>query len=105
MGEKRGFHSAIDTEKPAITIRLDASREIGHIWIQNRTDTGLQGRADGLTVWVSEGDGKYREVWKSQKPQPEWSIDLPEGTNARFIKIGLAGKGTLHLSRVAVYGK
>ena len=99
------FHSAIDTEKPAITIRLDASREIGHIWIQNRTDTGLQGRADGLTVWVSEGDGKYREVWKSQKPQPEWSIDLPEGTNARFIKIGLAGKGTLHLSRVAVYGK
>ncbi|NNE00434.1 MAG: c-type cytochrome [Pirellulaceae bacterium] len=99
------FHSDHDTDQPAVTIRLTKQSEIRHIWLQNRLQDQFYERAKGLTVWVSADGKDYREVWTSSKPQAEWMIDLPAGTKAKYVKIGLRGKGTFHLNRGVIYGK
>ena len=99
------FHSEHDADKPAVVVRLRESKEIGHIWLQNRIESQFYNRAKGLTVWLSDDGESYKEVWQADKMKAEWMIDLPAGAKARYIKIGLNGKGTFHLNRAAVYGK
>ncbi|WP_261342894.1 PVC-type heme-binding CxxCH protein [Crateriforma conspicua] len=97
------FHSDHDTDNPDVTIRLAEPSEIRYVWLRNRT--GLQERADGLTVWVSDDDKNYRQVWQAEKPQSQWMIELPPDTRGRFIRVGLPEGGTFHLYQGAVYGR
>lgn len=99
------FHSDHDADKPAITIRLAGESEIGHIYLQNRLESQFDERAKDLAVWVSLDGKDFKQVWKSSKPLGEYKIDMPAGTRAKFIKVGLDGKGTFHLNRGVVYGK
>ena len=98
------FHSPEGQSSPAVVIALPEPAEIGHVWIQNRVNPQFHGRAEGLTMWVSRDGQQWTEVWKAAKPQAEWSVDLPAGTQAQWIKLGLVGKGTLHLNQVALFG-
>lgn len=97
------FHSDHDTDSPSVTIRLDQDSEVRYIWLRNRG--GLQERAKGLTVWISSDGTNYEKVWTADKVEPQWMVELPEGTRAKFVKVGLEGKGTLHLHQAAIYGK
>ncbi len=100
------FHSPDeDSESPAIAIRLKKISEIGHIEIQNRRTAEFHERAKDLAVWVSEDGQQWKQVWKSDKPAASYAIDLPAGTRSRFIKIGLDGRGILHLNQIVVYGQ
>ncbi len=99
------FHSAPDAASPAVTIRLARESEVRHVWLQNRLGTRFHERAKGLTIWISADGKDFKKVWKAKKPQAEWMVDLPEGTQARYLRIGLEGPGTLHLNRAAVYGR
>ncbi len=99
------FHSAHDTANPAITIRLSKESEIGHIWLQNRLSSQFHERAKGLTIWTSTDGKSFEKVWTSSKTPAEWSIDLPAGTRAKYVRIGIDGKGTFHLNRAVIYGK
>ncbi|MCO8124305.1 c-type cytochrome [Stieleria sp. TO1_6] len=99
------FHSEHDTESPAVTIRLPESKTIEYLWLRNRHDKTFHDRAKGLTVWVSDDGESFREVWKADKMRGEWMIELPAGTKAQYIRIGLAGKGTFHLSQIALFGE
>ena len=99
------FHSDHDVDSPEVTVRLKEKKTIKHIWLKNRLSSQFYARAKGLTVWVSDDDKSYREVWKAKKMQGEWMVDLPEGTTAQYIKIGLDGKGTFHLYQIAIYGE
>ncbi len=98
------FHSDHDASRPYVTIRLSDVKEIDHMWIRNRLGGQFDTRADGLTVWVSDDNEEYRRVWTARQPESEWMIDFPEGTRARYIRIGLAGEGTFHLHQAVVYG-
>jgi putative heme-binding domain-containing protein len=99
------FHSAHDAEQPAVTIQLPAESEVRHVWLQNRLSSQFHERAEGLTVWTSSDGKEFKKVWSAEKPQAEWMIDLPEGTRARYLRVGLDGKGTFHLNRGAVFGR
>ncbi len=99
------FHSPNSaTQSPAILIRLKQPSEIRHIYIQNRRNSQFYNRAQDLAVWVSTDGMQWKQVWRSEKPDGEYEIDLPAGTRGRFVKIGLDGKGILHLNQVVLYG-
>lgn len=105
-GRDFAFHSPNeDSRSPAIAIRLKAVSEIAHIAIENRRSTEFHARAKDLAVWVSEDGQQWTQVWKSDKPSASYAIDLPAGTRARYIKVGLDGRGILHLNQIVVFGK
>ena len=100
------FHSPNEpTESPAVAIRLKHTSDVAHINIENRRGGQYNDRAKDLAVWISEDGEIWTQVWKSDKPSDDYSIDLPAGSQARYIKIGLDGRGILHLNRVVVFGK
>jgi putative heme-binding domain-containing protein len=104
-GREFAFHSPNDpTESPNIVIRLSEDSEVRHVTIQNRRG-GFHDRAKDLAVWVSSDGEKWKQVWKSEAPTEMYEIDLPAGTKARYIKVGLDGKGIFHLNQVAIFGK
>ncbi|QDV22057.1 PVC-type heme-binding CxxCH protein [Aureliella helgolandensis] len=99
------FHSPNqDTQSPAIGIRLSAPAEIRHIDIQNRRNPQFYERAKDLAVWVSDDGKAWKQVWKSEMPAGEYSIDLPAGTRGKYLKVGLDGKGIFHLNQIVVFG-
>ncbi|TWT58462.1 F5/8 type C domain protein [Thalassoglobus neptunius] len=100
------FHSPNSaTKDPAIGIQLAAPSEIRHIEIQNRRNPQFYERARDLAVWISDDGENWKQVWKSSKPAENYVVDLPPGTTGQYVKIGLDGKGILHLNQVVVYGK
>lgn len=99
------FHSAEGASDPFITIRLSELKTLKHLWLRNRLTSTFHNRAEGLTVWVSSDGSTFEKVWESKKPQAEWMIDLPAGTKAQYIRVGLVGEGTFHLHQAAVYGE
>jgi putative heme-binding domain-containing protein len=99
------FHSDHDTDNPYVTIRLSESKSLKHLWLRNRHERQFHERATGLTVWISDNNQDYKQVWSATRPAGEWTIDFPAGTRAQYIRIGLAGKGTFHLSQAVVFGE
>ncbi len=110
MGKLRQFDFAFhspnaETPNTGVVIRLIGPAEIRHVELQNRLDEQFHARADGLAMWVSDDGKQWREVWKSDQPRAQWSFDLSEGTQARYIKLGLTKPGIFHLYHGAFYGK
>jgi hypothetical protein len=58
-----------------------------------------------LTLWLSTDGKAWKEVWQAEKVEQAWTVDLGEGEKAQYLKLGLRGKGTLHLNKVTVFGK
>jgi putative heme-binding domain-containing protein len=99
------FHSPNDpSPSPAIVIRLAGEREVRHVTLQNRRG-GFHERANDLAVWLSADGEKWIQAWKSDKPSEMYEIDLPAGTKARYVKVGLDGSGIFHLNQVVLFGK
>lgn len=100
------FHSPNNgTQGPAVAVRLSSDSEIRRIEIQNRRNPQFYDRARDLAVWVSPDGETWQQVWKSRKPAANYEIDLPAGTRGKFLKVGLDGKGILHLNQIVVFGK
>lgn len=100
------FHSPNEgMESPAVAIRLKSEAEIRHVTIQNRRNPQFYDRAKDLAVWVSTDGKEWQQVWKSDKPGENYEIDLPAGTRGKYLKVGLDGKGILHLNQITVFGK
>ncbi len=100
------FHSPNDpTDSPAIAIRLAQASEIRHITIANRRNPQFHDRAQGLAVWTSEDGQEWTQVWKAEQPAADYEVDLPEGTHGRYLRVGLDGRGVLHLNQIVVYGE
>lgn len=98
------FHSPEpETSSPAVIIRLQQSSQVRHVSIQNRRNAAFYERAKDLALWISEDGKQWEQVWKSQQPLENYSIDLPPDTKAQYLKIGLDGNGILHLNQVVVY--
>jgi len=99
------FHSPNSgSQSPAVGVRLAKPSEIRHITIQNRRNPQFYDRAKDLAVWIS-GDGKeWQQVWRSGKPAEMYEVELPAGTRGQFLKVGLEGKGILHLNQIVVFG-
>lgn len=100
------FHSPNEgSDDPAVFVRLKQPAELRHVSIQNRRNSQFYSRAKDLAVWVSVDGKSWKQVWKSDKPAGQYEIDLPAGTRGRFLKVGLEGRGILHLNQIVVYGE
>jgi putative heme-binding domain-containing protein len=89
----------------SITIRFNDPTEVQHAKIFNRRDAEFHQRAKGMTVWTSDDEVNWKEVWSTSEAYPDWSFDLPKGTIIKYMKIGLSSPGILNLDRVVMYGK
>ncbi|MEZ6086651.1 MAG: discoidin domain-containing protein [Pirellulaceae bacterium] len=98
------FHSKHEADHPSLTIRLDAPREVRHVHLLNRIEPQFHARAKGLTIWTSIDGKDFEKVWAAPSEQGEYKIDLPAGTKARYVRVGLDGKGTFHLYQGVVFG-
>ena len=99
------FHSREQMSSPHIVIRLKSASQIRALRVLNRSTPNLQARAKNLTLWLSNDEKSWRQVWQAKSAQPEWLIDLPNNPRARYLKLGLPNTGTLHLKELVVFGK
>lgn len=100
------FHSANDnSDSTDVVIRLQQPAEIRYVEIENRRAAEFHGRADGLAMWSSIDGESWQQVWASGRPQSDWSIELPQGTVAKFVKLALTKPGIFHLNQVVMYGR
>ncbi|MEA3366488.1 MAG: discoidin domain-containing protein [Planctomycetota bacterium] len=97
------FHTAENADRPHVIIKLDKQREVRYVHLVNRRG-GYHDRAKGLTVWLSADGKQWQQVWQAEDVKPEWVADLGEPRPCRFIKVGLPGRGTLHLFKVVAFG-
>ncbi len=99
------FHSPNEgSDSPSAVVRLREELEVRHISIQNRRNPQFYDRAKDLAIWISRDGKEWKQVWKSTKPGEQYEIELPEGTRGRYIKVGLDGRGILHLNQIVVFG-
>jgi hypothetical protein len=97
------FHSPENADKPCVVIRLEKPSTVRYLRIVNRTN-GFHERAEGLTVWASQDESDWKQLWQAEKVAAAWLVDLEDDIRCRFLKIALPRKGTLHLNQVVVYG-
>lgn len=98
------FHSQHDAKHPAVTIQLPAAQALSSMELVNRLNSQFHSRADGLTVWTSMDGQQWNKVWTAEQPAPNYQVKFPEGTTAKFVKIGLEPEGTFHLYQAVIYG-
>ncbi|MGD2175030.1 MAG: sulfatase-like hydrolase/transferase [Candidatus Brocadiaceae bacterium] len=98
------FHSPENAEQPWIVVRLEKASRVRYVRIVNRKGSH-QERAEGLTVWVSDDEKAWKQLWQAPKVAAEWLADVGDSTTCRYIKIGLPRRGTLHLNQVTVFGE
>jgi len=98
------FHTPHNVEQPHIVIKLEKPATVRAVKIENRVN-GFHDRAAGLTLWISDDEKAWKEIWKAAKPEKEWTVELPAGTTGQYLKLGLPGKGTFHLNQVVVFGE
>ena len=72
--------------------------------IHNRGDKQFQDRSKGLTLWVSDDGESWRPVWKAKQVEAVWNFDLPEGTTAKYIKLGIEEPSILNIDRTVFFG-
>lgn len=100
------FHSPQPAiANPHVEIKLAAEAEVRHIKLLNRRNKGFYSRAAGLTVWTSMDGKDWQRVWKAKEPAAQYEVDLPAGTKAQYLKVGLDKKGIFHLNQIVVFGK
>ncbi len=100
------FHTPFkpEADQPHIIIRLKKPANLRQVAVENRRGANFLPRSKGLTLWLSSDGNEWRQVWQAESPQAEWLIDLGAGQQAQYLKLGLPGKGVLHLREVVVYG-
>ena len=98
------FHSAEGADRPHVVLRLDRERAVRYLQIRNRLRSH-QERAKGLAVWASSDGKSWKEIWRAKAVEQEWVVDPGREVACRYIKVGLTGRGTLHLHKVVVFGK
>lgn len=98
------FHSPDPPiENPAVIVRLDKPMKVRHVELHNRRGS-LHERAKNLAVWASTDLKSWERVWKATEVKPKYSIDIRSDRDLQFIKVGLEGKGILHLNQIVVFG-
>jgi len=98
------FHTAEGASEPFIVVKLQQPARVRCIRIVNRTN-GLHERAEGLSVWASDDEKDWKQIWEAENVASQWLVDLGEDIACRYLKIGLARPGTLHLAKVIVFGE
>ncbi len=102
---KVGFAIHTDAEKDAhCIIDLQAPCTIKALRITNRKTQAV--RAKTLTVWASEDQKSWQQIWAAEKEEPAWDILLEKPLIARYLKVGLNAPKPeyLNLQSIDIFG-
>jgi len=105
---KFAFHTGPSDPAPHIIVTLKQPSAVTRFEILNTTTdvAHFRNRAEGLTVWVSSDKKTWHRIWQAGSAQDKWNVKLNSPTpSVSYIKIGLPGKGVLHLVGVRIFGR
>lgn len=102
---KDSFALHTNAREPWFIVTLKTPATLHSIYIQNVIGN-YQERAKGLTIFVSNDQKTWKEIWKASDVQSEWTIDLKTPEKAQYIKFELprTAESYLHLNKVRIYG-
>jgi hypothetical protein len=95
------FHTKEDAS-PWIEYDLGAPSAVSSVFVRNRTDS-VPDRAIPLLVEVSDDQKAYREVARRETTFRTWRAEFP-GQRARYVRLRVPRRTSLHLERVSIYG-
>lgn len=101
------FHTENEAN-PWVKITFPNKVRLSAISIVNRRD--YMERAEGLELQRLADTGEWESIWKSEKPEESWNLDLtalkPEEREANEFRFYIAAKKPtyLHLSNAAIWG-
>ena len=102
------FHTDIEAH-PWVKIAFPNKVRIAAISIVNRRE--YMERAEGLELQRLADSGEWETIWKSEKPEESWNLDLtgfkPEEREASEFRLHVAAEKPtyLHLSNAAIWGQ
>jgi hypothetical protein len=101
------FHTDIEAH-PWVNIAFPDKVRIAAISIVNRRE--YMERAEGLELQRLTESGEWETIWKSEKPEESWNLDLtdldPEEREGKEFRLYIAAEKPtyLHLSNAAIWG-
>jgi hypothetical protein len=95
-----GFHTS-NRPNTTLTIDLGDVKPVVRVEVYNRPD--FQSRATPLTVQVGTDGSDYGTVARQTQVFQHWTVSLPAGTRARFIRLVHESSDFFHLAEVEVY--
>jgi hypothetical protein len=100
LGTRIFFHTA-DEPSPWLEIDLGKPTKISSVDVVNRSDCCAE-RAVPLVVEVGNDRSKFRQVARRDAVFDRWVAEFG-ATTARYVRLRIDGKASLHLERVRVY--
>lgn len=101
------FHTDIEAH-PWVKIAFPNKVRIAALSIVNRRE--YMERAEGLELQRLTDSGEWETIWKSEKPEESWNLDLtgldPEEREGKEFRLYIAAEKPtyLHLSNAAIWG-
>ncbi|NQZ66619.1 MAG: metallophosphoesterase family protein [Lentisphaeria bacterium] len=93
------FHTKMETN-PWIIIDLGEKRKMNSFQIINHPKEPH--RAGTLTIWISNDEKDWKEIWQAEAAKKKWEFKLPIAKTARYVKLGLQAKHSFHLNKVKI---
>jgi hypothetical protein len=103
------FHTENELN-PWVKISFPSKVRLSAFSIVNRRERELIMRAEGLELQRLADSGEWETVWKSEKPEESWNIDLtsldPQEREAQEFRLYIASEKPtyLHLSNATLWG-
>lgn len=94
------FHTRTEKE-PWVEIDLEREREISSITVENRSDCCTD-RAVPLSAEIAGEDRQFREVGRQVEDFQSWTLEVPPGTRARWLRLSAQRTTMLHLQEIRV---
>lgn len=94
------FHTTLEKD-PWVEVDLGAERDVRSIQVDNRSDC-CEERAIPLRAEIAGEDGAFAEVARRDAPFERWTIALPAGARARFVRLVAERTTMLHLQSIRV---
>ena len=102
---KVGYAIHTDAEKEAhCIVDLQDTCTIEALRITNRKTQAV--RAKTLTVWTSDDQKSWQQIWAAEKEEASWDILLKKPISARYLKYGLNSPKPeyLNLQAIDIFG-
>lgn len=105
-----GFHTT-NSKNPWWQVDLGESVRIGRIVVYNRNEDGLEQRASGMLILVSQDGRAWQEVFRHTgeafggiRDGKPLTVDFGEKpVEGRFVRCALEKQGSFHLDEIEVY--
>ncbi|MEC9093521.1 MAG: sulfatase/phosphatase domain-containing protein, partial [Planctomycetota bacterium] len=105
--KEHAFHSAEGIDQPCVLVKLKQPTSIRAVQIINRKSLNpeLKNRSASLAIWTSADRKVWKKVWQASQARKQWSVKLETTEPTQYLRVGLSGRGTLHLNQIVIFGR